>query len=83
MADPLVDVAVRVYTDFAEEFTLTEVLAVVGRCRADLDTPCAAALPELVERLARQRLADRRIGDAPPASNRHAQHNTSRGAKQR
>jgi hypothetical protein len=58
MADPLVDVAVRVYADFADRATLAEVLAVVGRCRNDLDTPSVAALPELVERLARQRLTD-------------------------
>jgi hypothetical protein len=58
MADPLVDVAVRVHAEFADRATLAEVLAVVGRCRTDLDTPSAAALPEMVERLARQRLAD-------------------------
>jgi hypothetical protein len=32
---------------------------VVARCRNDLDTPSAAALPEMVERLTRQRLAGR------------------------
>ena len=58
MSDPLVDVAVRVYADFAEYATLAEVLAVVARSRTDLDTPSAEALPELVERLARQRLSD-------------------------
>ena len=59
VADPLVEVAVRVYADLADRITLAEVLAVIGRCRTDLDTPSAAALPELVERLARQRLAGR------------------------
>jgi hypothetical protein len=59
MADPLVEVAVRVYAEFADRATLAEVLAVVARCRNDLDAPSAAALPEMVERLARQRLADR------------------------
>jgi hypothetical protein len=54
MSDPLVDVAVRVYADFAEHATLAEVLAVVARSRTDLDTPSAGALPELVERLARR-----------------------------
>jgi hypothetical protein len=58
MADPLVEVAVRVYAEFADRATLAEVLAVAGRCRTDLDTPSAAAPPEMVERLARQRLAD-------------------------
>ena len=58
MSDPLVEVTVRVYGDFADRATLAEVLAVIARARNDLDTPSAAALPELVERLARQRLAD-------------------------
>jgi len=58
MTDPLIEVAVRVYADFADRATLAEVLAVVARARNDLDTPSAAALPELVERLTRQRLSD-------------------------
>jgi len=72
MADPLVEVAVRVYADFTEHATLAEVLAVIGRCRTDLDTPSAAALPELIERLARQRLTDRIIRQlAPDAGQDH------------
>jgi hypothetical protein len=58
MSDPLVEAAVRVYAEFSDRATLAEVLAVVTQCRSDLDTPHAAALPEMVERLARQRLAD-------------------------
>jgi hypothetical protein len=58
MADPLVEAAVRVHAEFADRATLAEVLAVVVRCRTGLDPPSAAALPEMVERLARQRLAD-------------------------
>ena len=65
MADPLVEVAVRMYADFADRASLAEVLAVVARARIDLDTPSTAALPELVERLARQRLADRLACPAP------------------
>lgn len=65
MADPLVEAALRVYGDFAEQVTLAEVLAVVARCRTDLDTPSVAALPEMVERLARQRLADHLALRAP------------------
>ena len=65
MAGPLVEAAVRVYADFADHATLAEVLAVVARARNDLDTASAAALPELVERLARQRLAE---GLASPAT---------------
>ncbi|UQX87106.1 hypothetical protein M6D93_12420 [Jatrophihabitans telluris] len=67
MGDPLVDVTVRVYADFADRATLAEVLAVIARARNDLDTPSTEALPELVERLARQRLADRLA--FPAASN--------------
>jgi len=66
-ADPLVEVAARVYADFAEHVTLADVLADIDRCRIDLDTPSAAALPERLERLARQRLADRLERLAPDA----------------
>jgi hypothetical protein len=59
MTDPLIDVAVRVHRDFADDATLTDVLTVIEGCRRDLDTPSAAALPELIERLARQRLTDK------------------------
>jgi hypothetical protein len=65
--DPLVEVVERVYAEFADRATLAEVLAVIGRCRTDLDTPSVAALPEMVERLARQRLADHLV--ARSASN--------------
>ena len=40
MADPLVEVAVRVYAEFADRATLAEVLAVVGRA-APIWTPPA------------------------------------------
>ena len=49
MADPLVDVTVRVYAEFADHATLAEVLTVVRQCRTDLDTPSVAAVPEMVE----------------------------------
>lgn len=62
MADPFVEVAVRVYAEFADRATLADVLSVVTGCRDDLDTPSAAALPEMVERLARQRLTDQLDG---------------------
>jgi hypothetical protein len=67
MADPLVEVVVRVYDDYAQHLPLAEVIAVVARSRRDLDAvPSAEALPELVERLARQRLADRIARRAEP-----------------
>ena len=42
--------------------------------RNDLDTPSAAALPELVERLARQRLADGLPDAAPGNGSNPAEH---------
>jgi hypothetical protein len=74
IADPLVEVAVRVYADFAQHATLAEVLAVIERCRTDLDMPSAAALPEMVERLARQRLADHVAPRATANGSRPAEH---------
>jgi hypothetical protein len=63
MNDPLIEVALRVYADFAAHASPAEVVAVISRCRHDLDTPSAAAIPELVERLARQRLTNRITAD--------------------
>jgi hypothetical protein len=54
-----VNIAVRIYTDVAEHTTLLHVLTVVDRARRDVDTTSNSdTLPELVERLARQRLTD-------------------------
>jgi hypothetical protein len=50
MTDPLVEVVARVYGDFADRASLAEVLAVVARCRNDVDTSSATALPVMVER---------------------------------
>jgi hypothetical protein len=49
----------RLYDSFSAHVDLAEVLAVVDGCRRDLDIPDAQALPELVERLARERIAQR------------------------
>jgi hypothetical protein len=46
MADLLVEVAVRVYAELADRATLAEVLAVVGRCRTDLDPPALRRFPK-------------------------------------
>jgi hypothetical protein len=56
--DPLVDVAIRIWTDAPDSVTLAHVMGVVDRCRDELDAPNAAVLPELVERLARERLGE-------------------------
>ncbi len=48
----------RLFAAFESRLTLPAIFAVVQRCRAELDTVPGPALPELVERLARQRLHD-------------------------
>jgi hypothetical protein len=56
--DPLADVVERLFTAFEGRLTLPDVHAVVRRCCRELDIVSGPALPELVERLARQRLQD-------------------------
>lgn len=53
---PLADVVERLCAVFAARLTRTDIVAVIQRCRDDLDTVPDPALPELVERLARHRL---------------------------
>jgi hypothetical protein len=58
-ADALREVPLRLLADFAEHLSPVEIRAVVDQCQRDLQIPSPAALPEMVERLARQRLTDR------------------------
>jgi len=58
-ADALASVTRRLYDDYHEQATLGEVVSTVRRCRRELDIVVDASLPEMVERLARQRLTDR------------------------
>ena len=76
----LADVVERLFADFESEVGLPVVAAVARRARRDLDIVAAPALPELVERLARQRLQDlvadvtamrRRCGEPAPNRRRH------------
>ena len=55
------DVNRRLFTEFGAELPMQLIAATVRQCRRDLGADGAPhpALPELVERLARQRLADR------------------------
>jgi len=55
---PLPDVVERLFADFETQLGLPVILAVVRRCHRELDIVAGPALPELVERLARQRLHD-------------------------
>lgn len=66
--DTLADVIEQLMTEFEDRLELSTISDVVLGCRADLDCSPVAALPELIERLARQRLLDR-AADSP---GRHA-----------
>ena len=46
----------RLITEFVARMSVAEIAACIERARTDLDAPSPAALPELVERLARVRL---------------------------
>jgi hypothetical protein len=46
----------RLFHDFGAHVSLSQIVAVVRQCRTELDTVAAASIPELVERLARERL---------------------------
>ena len=54
----LADVVDRLGGEFDVRLGRTTVVLVVRRCRRELDIVAGPALPEFVERLARQRLAD-------------------------
>jgi hypothetical protein len=60
MPDPLATLTDRLYTDYQPGLTHADIDRVVQQCRADLAGTPAPALPELLERLARQRLTDQR-----------------------
>lgn len=58
LACQLVDVAIRLYDRFSRDISFAEILTVIDTCRRDLDIATHASLPELVDRLAAQRLLD-------------------------
>jgi len=63
LSDPVIDDAIeRLVFEFAGRVSPQTVAAVVRRSRNDLDACPPAALPELTERLARQRVHDRLPG---------------------
>ena len=64
--DPVVDVIGRLTAEFEDRVELATISRVVLGCRADLDCSPVAALPELILRLARQRLLDSGPGPAIP-----------------
>jgi len=52
------DVTEGLFRAFEEVHPLPVITAVVQQCRADLDSVPSGAIPELLERLAHQRLND-------------------------
>ncbi len=52
------DVTERMFSEFERVHPLPVIAAVVRQCREDLEGSSRGALPELCERLARQRLTD-------------------------
>lgn len=58
------DTVERLFTEFEGQLSLPVITGVVRECRGQLSCSPEAAMPELLERLARQRL---RAGLRPPA----------------
>jgi len=54
------DLVERLFREFETKYTLTDIFAAVRVAESDLAGSPAGALPELVERLVRQRLSDSR-----------------------
>lgn len=54
----VIDVTERLMAEFEDRLGLNVITGVVNRCRRDLDGTPTGPLPELLERLARQRLLD-------------------------
>jgi len=53
------DIVERLFAEFEHHYTLGDIVGMVHECRAQRSCSPAAALPELIERLARQRLSTR------------------------
>ena len=58
MPEPLATLTDRLYADYQPGLTHADIDQVIRQCRAYLAGTPPATLPELLERLARQRLAD-------------------------
>jgi hypothetical protein len=63
------DVAERLFAEFTGRHPLRVVTAVVQQSRHELSDVAPAALPELLERLARQRLTELPPAAADPSGN--------------
>jgi hypothetical protein len=62
MSESVAGVIERLFLEFENQYSLTEVVAVVRECQVHLCCSPPGALPELVDRLARHRLNAMRHG---------------------
>jgi hypothetical protein len=58
MPESMGQITERLYHDFHPHVTLHEIIALVHHCRDEVGNAPAEQVPELVERLARQRLSE-------------------------
>ncbi len=61
----VVDVTERLMAEFEDRLPLNVISGVVNACRHDLQGTPSGPLPELLDRLARQRLADLMVAPYP------------------
>ena len=64
--ESLADITERLFTRFEGAVPLPTIARVVRRCRRELDIAAPGALPELLERLAHQRLQTLAASSATP-----------------
>jgi hypothetical protein len=65
MTEPFAAISERLFEEFGSEIPLSEIMTVLRRSRDQLDIASPAMLPELLERLARERLNARVAGHHP------------------
>ena len=62
MSEPFAAISERLFEEFGSDLPLSEIMIVLRRSRDQLDIASPAMLPELLERLARERLNARVAG---------------------
>jgi hypothetical protein len=66
MTEPFAAISERLFAEFGSAISLSDIMTVLRRSRAELDIASPAMLPELLERLVRERLNARVAGQHPP-----------------
>jgi hypothetical protein len=65
VTEPFAAISERLFAEFGSDIPLSDIMTVLRRSRAELDIASPATLPELLERLARERLNARVAGQHP------------------